>query len=70
MPPILDAAGEHATVGEISDCLRGVFGDIGGPAGRLRTRRRRQLKPQAVNWSIKKIFVASASGSVVCGGQR
>jgi methylmalonyl-CoA mutase N-terminal domain/subunit len=27
MPPILDAAGVYATVGEISDCLRGVFGE-------------------------------------------
>jgi len=27
MPPILDAAGVNATVGEISDCLRGVFGE-------------------------------------------
>ena len=27
MPPILDAAGAYATVGEISDCLRGVFGE-------------------------------------------
>ena len=26
MPPILDAAGVYATVGEISDRLRGVFG--------------------------------------------
>ncbi len=27
MPPILDAAGVYATVGEISDCLRAVFGE-------------------------------------------
>jgi methylmalonyl-CoA mutase N-terminal domain/subunit len=27
MPPIMDAAGVYATVGEISDCLRGVFGE-------------------------------------------
>ena len=27
MPPILDASGVYATVGEISDCLRGVFGE-------------------------------------------
>jgi len=27
MLPILDAAGVNATVGEISDCLRGVFGE-------------------------------------------
>ena len=27
MPPILDAAEVYATVGEISDCLRGVFGE-------------------------------------------
>ena len=27
MPPILDAAEAYATVGEISDCLRGVFGE-------------------------------------------
>jgi len=27
MPPILDAAAVYATVGEISDCLRGVFGE-------------------------------------------
>jgi hypothetical protein len=27
MPPILDAAGAYATVGEISDSLRGVFGE-------------------------------------------
>jgi methylmalonyl-CoA mutase N-terminal domain/subunit len=27
MPPILDAAGVYATVGEISDCLRTVFGE-------------------------------------------
>ena len=27
MPAILDAAGAYATVGEISDCLRGVFGE-------------------------------------------
>ena len=27
MPPMLDAAGVYATVGEISDCLRGVFGE-------------------------------------------
>jgi len=27
MPPILDAAEAHATVGEISDCLRTVFGE-------------------------------------------
>jgi len=27
MPPILDAAGAYATVGEISDCLRRVFGE-------------------------------------------
>jgi methylmalonyl-CoA mutase N-terminal domain/subunit len=27
MPPILDAADVYVTVGEISDCLRGVFGE-------------------------------------------
>jgi methylmalonyl-CoA mutase N-terminal domain/subunit len=27
MPPIMDAAGAYATVGEIADCLRGVFGE-------------------------------------------
>jgi hypothetical protein len=27
MPPIMDATGVYATVGEISDCLRGVFGE-------------------------------------------
>ena len=27
MPPMLDASGVYATVGEISDCLRGVFGE-------------------------------------------
>ena len=27
MPPILNAAGAYATVGEISDCLRTVFGE-------------------------------------------
>jgi methylmalonyl-CoA mutase N-terminal domain/subunit len=27
MPPILDAADAYVTVGEISDCLRGVFGE-------------------------------------------
>jgi methylmalonyl-CoA mutase N-terminal domain/subunit len=27
MPPIVDAADVYATVGEISDCLRGVFGE-------------------------------------------
>jgi methylmalonyl-CoA mutase N-terminal domain/subunit len=27
MPPIVDAAEAHATVGEISDCLRTVFGE-------------------------------------------
>jgi methylmalonyl-CoA mutase N-terminal domain/subunit len=27
MPPIMDAATVYATVGEISDCLRGVFGE-------------------------------------------
>ena len=27
MPPILDASGVYATVGEISDCLRDVFGE-------------------------------------------
>jgi methylmalonyl-CoA mutase N-terminal domain/subunit len=27
MPPIMDAAAVYATVGEISDCLRGVFGE-------------------------------------------
>jgi methylmalonyl-CoA mutase N-terminal domain/subunit len=27
MPPMLDAAGVYATVGEISDRLRGVFGE-------------------------------------------
>jgi methylmalonyl-CoA mutase N-terminal domain/subunit len=27
MPPILDAADAYATVGEISDCLRAVFGE-------------------------------------------
>jgi methylmalonyl-CoA mutase N-terminal domain/subunit len=27
MPPMLDAAGVYATVGEISDCLRAVFGE-------------------------------------------
>jgi methylmalonyl-CoA mutase N-terminal domain/subunit len=27
MPPIMDAAGVYTTVGEISDCLRGVFGE-------------------------------------------
>jgi methylmalonyl-CoA mutase N-terminal domain/subunit len=27
MPLIMDAAGVYATVGEISDCLRGVFGE-------------------------------------------
>jgi methylmalonyl-CoA mutase N-terminal domain/subunit len=27
MPPILDAAAAYATVGEISDRLRGVFGE-------------------------------------------
>jgi methylmalonyl-CoA mutase N-terminal domain/subunit len=27
MPPIVDAAGAYATVGEISDCLRGAFGE-------------------------------------------
>jgi methylmalonyl-CoA mutase N-terminal domain/subunit len=27
MPPILEAAGAYATVGEISDRLRGVFGE-------------------------------------------
>jgi methylmalonyl-CoA mutase N-terminal domain/subunit len=27
MPPILDAARQHATVGEISDRLRSVFGE-------------------------------------------
>jgi methylmalonyl-CoA mutase N-terminal domain/subunit len=27
MPPILEAAGVYATVGEISDRLRGVFGE-------------------------------------------
>jgi methylmalonyl-CoA mutase N-terminal domain/subunit len=37
MPPIVDAVGVDATVGEISDCLRGVFGDYrkcGEPAQR------------------------------------
>jgi methylmalonyl-CoA mutase N-terminal domain/subunit len=34
MPPIMDAADVYATVGEISDCLRGVFGEYrGGVAG-------------------------------------
>ncbi|HJZ96676.1 MAG TPA: methylmalonyl-CoA mutase family protein [Candidatus Solibacter sp.] len=28
MPPILAAAAAHATIGEISDCLRGVFGEF------------------------------------------
>jgi methylmalonyl-CoA mutase N-terminal domain/subunit len=27
MPPIMDAAAAYATVGEIADCLRGVFGE-------------------------------------------
>ena len=27
MPPMLDASDVYATVGEISDCLRGVFGE-------------------------------------------
>jgi methylmalonyl-CoA mutase N-terminal domain/subunit len=31
MPPILDAAACYATVGEISDRLRTVFGEYGGP---------------------------------------
>ena len=29
MPPILEAAGAYATVGEISDVLRSVFGEYG-----------------------------------------
>ena len=27
MPPILEAVRNYATLGEISDCLRGVFGE-------------------------------------------
>jgi methylmalonyl-CoA mutase N-terminal domain/subunit len=33
MPPILEAAGVYATVGEISDTLRGVFGEWDRPPG-------------------------------------
>jgi methylmalonyl-CoA mutase N-terminal domain/subunit len=31
MPPIVDAAGAYATAGEISDCLRGAFGECREP---------------------------------------
>jgi hypothetical protein len=33
MPPILEAAGVYATVGEISDTLRRVFGEWDRPPG-------------------------------------